>query len=106
MAETLKNLAQANPSAGTLTDIYTVSASAMVSSIVICNQGCAATFRLAHAIAGAAATTAQYLYYDQSVPAKQTFVATVGLSLAATDVIRAYASSGSVSFNIYGVEVA
>lgn len=108
MADTLKNLAQSNPALGTLTGVYTVpgATSAMVSSLIVCNQGATtATFRISHAVAGAADTAAQYLYYDMPIPAKQTFAATVGLSLAATDVLRAYASSGSLSFNVYGVEV-
>lgn len=108
MTDTLKSLAQSNPAAGALTGIYTVpgATAAMVSSVVVCNQGNSpATFRIAHAVAGAADTPAQYLYYDMPVPAKQTFIATVGLSLAATDVLRAYASSGGLSFNVYGVEV-
>lgn len=108
MTDTLKGLAQSSPAAGALTDIYTVPSvtSAMVSSVVVCNQGTSpATFRLAHAVAGAADTAAQYLYYDMPVPAKQTFIATIGLSLATTDVLRAYASASGLSFNVYGVQV-
>lgn len=108
MAETLKNLGQAIPAGNTLSDLYTVpgATSATGSSLVVCNQGSAdTTFRVAHAIAGAADTPAQYLYYDVVVYAKSSFVATLGITLAATDVVRCHSGNGLVSFNLYGVEV-
>ena len=108
MADTIKVLAQLNPNATTLTDLYTVGAgvSAVVSSIVVCNQAATAgTFRISVAVAGAADNIKQYIYYDIAIPAKDTFIATIGLSLATTDKIRVYASSASFSFSAYGVEV-
>lgn len=108
MAEVLKNLGQSLPDANTLTAMYTVPASrsAAVSSLVVCNQGSTtAKFRVAHAVSGAADDPKQYLYYDQDVPAKKTFIATVGLSLATSDVIRVLSDTGLLSFNLYGAEV-
>jgi homoserine dehydrogenase len=107
VAETFKNLGQQGPAGNTLTDLYTVpgATSAVVSSVIVCNRSLLdTTFRLSHAIAGAADTAAQYLYYDASVQAGATFIATVGLTLATTDVIRCLSSNGLVSFNLYGVE--
>jgi hypothetical protein len=109
MADTLKVLAQSYPSSGSLTAAYTCGSAsgASVSSIVICNQGAAATtFRISIAIAGAADTAAQYLYYNTSIDGNSTFVATIGVTLANTDVIRVYSVNGALSFSLYGVEVA
>ena len=74
--------------------------------MTLCNRGgTATTFRLSVAAAGAADATKQYLYYDVSLPANDTFTATVGITLATTDVLRAYAGSANVSVNAFGVEV-
>lgn len=108
MAEALKCLGQQLPAQDTLTNLYETptAKSAVVSSIVICNQNReSVTFRLAHAIAAAADARAQYLYYDQIVPPQKTFIATIGMTLAGTDVIRCKASRTNVSFNVYGSEV-
>lgn len=108
MADTLKILAQSNPSATTLTDIYTVpaSTSASISSVVIANRSATPTsFRLAVAPAGAADTNQQYLYYDQPIDGNSSFVATIGITMATTDVLRVYATLATLSFNVFGVEV-
>lgn len=108
MAETVKTLAQLAPSATTLTDVYTVpsSTSAVISSIQITNRGGTdTTFRLAKAIAGAANDNKQYLYYDQPISANSTFEITMGLTMAATDVLRIYAGNGNLSVNVNGVEI-
>lgn len=108
MADTYKVLAQSLPVIATLTDAYTVPAltSTVLSSIVVTNQSViTAAFRISIAVAGAADTPAQYLYYDTALPANDTFVATLGISLATTDVVRVYSNSGNVSFNLFGVQV-
>jgi len=108
MAETYKVLAQSRPSATTLTDAYTVpgATSTVVSSIVINNTSATATTaRVSVAVAGAADATSQYVYYDLSIPGNDTFVATVGLTLAATDVIRVYATLATLNFHFYGTEI-
>ncbi len=108
MTDTIKLLAQAIPAAATLTPIYTVAAStsAMVSTVMVCNQaGTSTTFRISVAIAGAADTPAQYLYYDLPIGANDSYGATQGWSLAATDVIRGQSANGLCSFNVFGVEV-
>lgn len=107
--ETLKVLGQVNPSATTLTTLYTVPSAtqASCSSIVVCNQaGSSATFRVSIQVAAAADNAKQYLYYDETVPANDTFIGTIGITLGATDVVKVYASSTTLSFNLFGVEVA
>ena len=108
MADTLKILGQSNPLATTLTDIYTVpaSTSTTVSSITVSNNSATATtFRISVAVAGAADDPKQYLYYDVSINGNDTFVATIGITLAATDKIRIYATLATLSFNVFGVEI-
>ena len=109
MAETLKLLAQSNPLAATLTDAYTVpaSTSVTVSSIVVCNRSATdTTFRVSVAVAGAADDNKQYLYFDEEIKGNTTFVLTGGITLAATDVVRVYATLATLTFSVFGVEVA
>jgi hypothetical protein len=108
MTDTLKVLGQSNPSAATPTDLYTVpaSTSTTVSSIVVCNRSATATsFRISVRVAGAGADNKQYLYYDVVIPGNDTFVATIGVALATTDVVTVYATLATLAFNLFGVEV-
>lgn len=108
MPTTFKVLGQSKPTSATLTDCYTVPAltQATVSSIVVCNQAAAQTsFRISVAVAGAADTASQYIYYNVVVPGNNSFVATIGLSLGAGDVVRVYNALATCSFSIYGCEV-
>ena len=107
MAVTYKVLGQSNPAATTETVAYTVPAatSALVSSIVVCNQGAAATFRIGVSVGGGALAAADYLYYDVSIGANDSFAATLGITLATTDEVRVYASTANLSFNIFGTEI-
>ena len=108
MAITYKVLGQSAPGAATPADAYTVpgSTSAVVSSIVVCNRSSTATsFRVSIAVGGAVVANQQYIYYDVTIAGNDTFVATIGLTLAATDVIRVYATLATLSFNILGTEI-
>lgn len=107
MAQTLKVLGQVNPAATTLTTLYTVpgATTTAVSSVVICNQDAVdATFRISIQVAAAADNAKQYLYYDTTVNANDSFVATIGATLGAADVVKVYASSTTLSFNAFGAE--
>ena len=108
MANTYKVLAQSNPSAYTLTTAYTVPAdrSTVVSTIVITNFGPSpASYRIAARPAGAGITQPMYVAYDITVPALDATALTLGLTLATTDVLSVYSSSGLVNFNIFGSEI-
>lgn len=103
----LKVLGQSSPAAGTLTTLYTVPAAvaAAVSSIAVCNRGAfPATFRVSVAVGGAVDAVAQYIFYDVTVPANMTYIATIGVTLATTDVLRVLSNSGLVSFSAFGDE--
>ena len=107
MATTLKVLGQSNPSATTLTTLYTAGASTstVVSSITVCNRSATATsFRVAVRPAGAAIDDKHYIYYDVTLAGNDTFAATLGITLATTDVISVYATLATLSFHAYGQE--
>jgi hypothetical protein len=107
MADVRKVLGQSNPDGGVLTDLYTVpvATSTVLSSFVVCNRNCyAVKFRMAIAVAGAADDLKQYLYYELEIQAKDTFIATIGITLATTDVVRVYSSTGGISYNLFGLE--
>ena len=104
MADLWGALAQVSPAATTLTAAYTVPTGKHATiEAVICNRAGAATVRLSHAIGGAADATSQYLLYDYGVSAFDTKVS-ARFTAAAGDVIRVYASTATVTFNINGIE--
>ena len=108
MAETPKVLGQSNPSATTLTAVYTVPADtyAVLSTVVVCNRSATeATFRLSVAVAGAADSNEQYLIYDAPLAGNTAQTFTLGLTLGAADVLRVYVNNATVSVNAFGVEV-
>ena len=109
MASTYKVLAQSAPSATTNTDVYTVGSgkSAVVSTITICNRsGSSVTYRIAISIAGSALANEDYIVYDSIVPGNDSIALTLGITLAATDVVTVYASTANLSFNLFGTEIA
>jgi len=109
MATAYKVLAQAAPSATTETTLYTVPAatSAVVSTISIANQaGTSGTYRIVVRPAADASTTQKhYIVYGATVGASDSIMLTLGLTLAAGDLVRVFASSGSMSFSAFGSEL-
>ncbi len=108
MAETFKTLGQSNPAATTPTKLYAVpgATSAVVNTLVVCNQGAGVgTFRVSVRVAGAAADPKQYLLYDPVLAGNSMAGFTLGITLAATDEIWVYASSANFSFSAFGDEI-
>ena len=108
MPTTYKVLAQLAPSATTATTLYTVPAatSTIVSTITVCNRAAtSATYRIAIRVAGATLANEDYLAYDVVIAANDTTALTLGITLAATDVITVYASTANFSFNAFGSEI-
>ena len=108
MATTYMVLGQQSPSASLETILYTVpsATSAIGSSIIIANRGTSvATFRVSISVGGVATTNKDYIYYDLPIGANDTFIATIGITLATTDVVRVYASNTNLSFSLYGSEI-
>ena len=108
MATAYKTLGQSAPSATTNTDLYTVPAatSAVCSTLAICNRGASTTFRVAVRPAGAALANQHYIVYDNWVNQYDTVFLTLGVTLAATDVVTVYAGANTLSFSLFGSEIA
>jgi hypothetical protein len=110
MATTYKVLAQANPSATTETTLYTTTSgsSGIVSTIAVCNQAStAATYRIAIRPSADGTTAAKHwIVYGATVPASDSVMLTVGITMAAGDKIQIYASSANLSFSAFGSEIA
>ena len=107
MAISYKVLGQSAPSATTNTDMYTVpsATSAVASTLTVCNRGVTTNVRVAVRPAGAAIANQHYIIYDNYVNNNDTLFLTIGLSLAATDVVTVYAGTANVTFNLYGSEI-
>jgi hypothetical protein len=109
MISSYKVLGQVKPSATTDTTLYTVPAATQTvsSTLSICNQSAtSATFRVRIKVNGAADDGKQYLVYDAPIDGNDTLLLTFGASLAVADVVRVYASSADLSFQLFGTELA
>ncbi len=107
MAEAYLVLGQSNPSATTLTDLYTVpgSTQAVVSTVIVANRDNATTmFRLSVAKAGAVDDLKQYLAYDCVIYGNALVALTLGVTLGAADVVRVYATDANLTFQAFGIQ--
>lgn len=112
MAETHKVLGQvAIAVANTEEQLYKVPAatSAVVSSIIVCNRGGTdRTFTIGIDVGDDNAGDLEakdHIYKDVGIKANDTFIATVGLTLAVTDSVNVEASHTDVTVSAFGVEV-
>lgn len=108
MPTAYKVLGQSAPSATTDTTLYTVpsATSTVVSTITVCNRsGTTTTFRIAVRPAGAPIANQHYVVYDGAIAANDLLAFTLGLSLAATDVVTVRAGTADLTFNAYGSEL-
>lgn len=108
MAQTHKVLGQSNPSATTATTLYTVPSATqtIASTLTIANlASTATTYRVAVRPAGATLANQHYVAYDVALGGNDTAMLTLGIALAATDVVTVYAGSANVAFSLFGVEI-
>ena len=108
MPTTYKVLGQSSPAATTETDLYTVpsATSTVASSVIVCNRSAVlSTFRISIAVGGGATSNKDYIYYDLPIGANDTFIATIGVTLSATDKVKVYSSNTNLSFSLYGSEI-
>lgn len=107
MATTYKVLGQALPNSTTNTDLYTVPAatSAVCSTLTVCNTGASTTFRVAIRPAGATLSTEHYIVYESNINQYDTVFLTLGITLAATDVVTVYTSLNTLAFSLFGSEL-
>lgn len=96
--------AQLAPGAASLTTLYTVPASTVVTGrIFVTNTSAVATaFRISIAPAGAADAIGQYISYDVAITGNNGFT-TKPIIAQATDVIRCYATLATLSFTFSGM---
>lgn len=109
MAIQYKVLGQNNPTATTMTVLYTVppGKDAVCSTLNVCNMGAtAATYRIAVRPAGALLAPMHYLAFDAAVNPNDIVSITIGISLSATDVIDVYSSNANLAFSLFGMELA
>jgi hypothetical protein len=106
---TYKILGQINPAVSTEEVLYTVpaSTSAVCSSIVVCNWGISdSAFTISLSQNLVATDPKDYLYYDVAIAGNDTFIATIGITLAADWDIRVYSSvNGKLSYTVFGTEI-
>lgn len=106
MAIANKVLGQSAPSATSNTDLYTVpgATQAQCSTLAVCNRGVSTTYRVAVRPAGAVIANQHYIVYDACVNANDSVFLTLGMTLAATDVVTVYGGHANMSFSLFGQE--
>lgn len=107
MATTYKVLGQVIGAASN-TNLYTVpsATSTVASTLVVCNIAATAkTYRIMVRPAGAALNNKHYIAYDATIPGNDSTCLTLGITLAATDVIDIYSSDANVMFSLFGSEL-
>lgn len=109
MAVSYKVLGQSKPAADTATTLYTVPTGAgnyaVVSSLVVNNISADTTnVRVAIRPAGETLENKHYILYGNGVSPFSSQVFTIGITLAATDVVTIYDLGGKCSFNLFGSE--
>ena len=109
MATAYKVLGQSAPTGTSNTDLITVGSgkSQVISSLVIANTtGSAATARVFVRIAGATAAAANAVIYDAAIGANSTNAFTLGITLAATDVVTVQTGTAdALTFTAFGSEI-
>lgn len=103
-----KVLGQANPTATTATTLYTVpvSMNTVVSSVVVTNLSASqVNYRVAVRPGGESLANTHYVAYDATCPASDAVILSLGLTMAANDVITVYASTDAVNFSAFGSEI-
>jgi hypothetical protein len=108
MPSIYKVLGQLEPTANTASTLYTVPASraAIVSTINVANTLTSPdTIRIAVRPAGATLADQHYIAFGVVVPAGGVFTMTIGITLATTDVITIFSTTGGSAFNAFGSEI-
>jgi len=95
---------QVSPPPGSNVNLYTTptATDSVISSIVVCNRSSAPdNFRIMLRDLGNALADKHYLYYDVPIPGNDTFIATIGVVMQATDVLDIYSANGTCTFQAY-----
>lgn len=100
---TYKVLAQAAPAAVTATTLLTATSATIVSTLNVANFGNTQdTIRIAVRPAGATLADQHYIAFGIPLSAGAVFSIQGGITLANTDVITVYSTTGGSAFSAYG----
>ena len=103
MAVAYKGLGQYAPSATTATTLFTATSATIVSTLNVANiGGTQDTIRIAVRPAGATLANQHYIAYGVPLAAGAVFSIQGGLTLANTDVITVYTTTGNSVFSVFG----
>ena len=109
MASNYKVLGQAAPALGVDTVIYTVpaAASAVISTISICNRSSTSVSMVDIAVvpAGQTLSTQHYIAFRQFIQSRSSINKTLGITLGTGDSIVVNSDSGNESFSVFGNEI-
>ena len=108
MAISYKVLGQINTTANTLAQLYStpVATNTVISTITVCNlANTPANFSLAVKPTGGTVANQNYINYNTPLPGNDTIALTLGITMAATDVLSCNANTSTVSFSVFGSEL-
>ena len=109
MGEVRKLLGQCSGAAAAVVTAYTVPAGdyeAIISSFIICNRAASATTCCAWVVPAADVNSQdQFIYYNLAMPANDTFVATLGMTLSGSDQLRVAGADSNLTWTVFGVEI-
>ena len=109
MATSYKSLGQLDLTTTSLTTLYTCPASTetVISTIIIANRNASAdSFRIAVRVDGDAISNKHYIAYDVPVSANDSTTLTLGITMAATDVLSVKTETADrLSINVFGAEI-
>lgn len=99
---------QGTASTGTYSTLYNTAGAttAVVSSIVVCNEASAAvTIRVGLAASAGTPASGAFLLYDRTVPANDTLILNLPVTLGNTTYIRVSSSANTTSFTAAVAEI-
>jgi hypothetical protein len=100
---TYKVLGQSAPSAATATTLLTASSATIISTLNVSNVGGTQdTIRIAVRPAGASLANQHYIAFGVPLASGSVFSLQGGITLANTDVVTVYSTSGGSSFSAFG----
>jgi len=98
-----KVLGQSAPSAATATTLLTASSATIISTLNVSNLGATQdTIRIAVRPAGASLANQHYIAYGVPLAAGSVFSLQGGITLANTDVVTVYTTTGNSVFSAFG----
>lgn len=108
MTTNYKVLGQSAPASATLSTLYAVPADTqtVVSTITACNLAAdISSIRVAVRPSGASISNQHYIVYDLNLDPSETITLTLGITMAATDVLSVRASQPNAAFSAFGSEI-